>query len=174
MPAAVPTSANAHATGQSFVARLPTGPYMAIGVATVALSILLLWFLPQRSAATLLPSRGLGRIAATVQARTLCSMMMFLLLCGGIVSGLSGTRDPLENPLVLGFWVAFWMASPMVQGYLFDLWGWISPWRWATSQSSGWLGRRLRGGRGVAGSGSASGISLHLADRRSDPHALLS
>ena len=138
---AVPTSANAHATGQSFVALLPTGPYMAIGVATVALSILLLWFLPQRSAATLLPSRGLGRIAAPVQARTLCSMMMFLLLCGGIVSGLSGTRDPLENPLVLGFWVAFWMASPMVQGYLFDLWGWISPWRWATQPIIGLVAR---------------------------------
>ena len=41
----VPAGANAHATGQSFVALLPTGPYMAIGVATVALSIMLLWFL---------------------------------------------------------------------------------------------------------------------------------
>ena len=59
-----PTSASAHATGQSFVALLPTGPYMAVGVAIVALSIMLLWFLPQHSAARLLPSRSGGRIAA--------------------------------------------------------------------------------------------------------------
>ena len=127
----VPAGANAHATGQSFVALLPTGPYMAIGVATVALSIMLLWFLPPRSASALLPSRGIGRIAAPAQLRTISSFTVFLLLCGGIVGGLTGARDPLENPLVLGFWVAFWMAAPMVQGYLFDMWGWISPWRWA-------------------------------------------
>lgn len=137
----MPTSASAHATGQSFIALLPTGPYMAIGVATVALSIMLLWFLPNRSATSLLPSRGLGRMAAPAPARTLCSLFIFLLLCGGIGDGLTGTRDPLENPLVLGFWVAFWMASPMVQGYLFDLWGWISPWRWAVQPIAGLVGR---------------------------------
>ena len=54
-----PNAAAAHATGQSFVALLPTGPYMAVGVATVALSIMLLWFLPQRSASTLLPHRNI-------------------------------------------------------------------------------------------------------------------
>jgi len=137
----VPVSASAHATGQSFIALLPTGPYMAIGVGTVALSIMLLWFLPQRSAATLLPSRGLGRIALPGQARTVSSLVTFLLLLAGIAGGLAGTRDPLENPLVLGFWVAFWMASPMIQGYLFDLWGWISPWRWAAQPLAGLVGR---------------------------------
>lgn len=136
-----PTTASAHATGQSFIALLPTGPYMAIGVATVALSIMLLWFLPPRAATALLPSRGFGRIAAPAGARVICSFVMFLLLCGGIAAGLNGTRDPLENPLVLGFWVAFWMASPMVQGYLFDLWGWISPWRWAVRPMAGLIAR---------------------------------
>lgn len=139
----MPTSAGAHATGQSFVALLPTGPYMAVGVATVALSIMLLWFLPQRSAAALLPSHGLGGIAAPVLARNLCNLFMFLLLCGGIVGGVTGTRDPLENPLVLGFWVSFWMASPMIQGYLFDLWGWISPWRWAVQPLASLVQRPL-------------------------------
>ena len=140
-----PTAAHAHATGQSFIALLPTGPYMAIGVATVALSIMLLWFLPPRSAAALLPSRGLGRIGAPAPARNSCSLLVFLLLSAGIASGFVGTRDPLENPLVLGFWVAFWMASPVVQGYLFDLWGWISPWRWAAQLIAAMGGRpRLR------------------------------
>ena len=102
-----PNAAAAHATGQSFVALLPTGPYMAVGVATVALSIMLLWFLPQRSASTLLPHRNIGRVAAAVALRNLSSLLMFLALCGGIATGLNGTRDPLENGLVLGFWVAF-------------------------------------------------------------------
>jgi hypothetical protein len=127
----LPSTASAHATGQSIVALLPTGPYMAVGVAIVALSMMLLWFLPQRSVSHLLPSRGTGRLAAPPMARTISSFGCFLLLCGGVIAGLTGTRDPLENPLVLGFWLAFWMASLMIQGYLFDLWGWISPWRWA-------------------------------------------
>ena len=139
----IPASASAHATGQSFVALLPTGPYMAIGVAIVALSIMLLWFLPQRSAADLLPSRRISKIAPLTQLRTASSFTVFILLCGGISSGLTGARDPLENPLVLGFWVAFWMASPMVQGYLFDLWGWVSPWRWAVRPLSQLTGRPL-------------------------------
>jgi len=139
--AMLPDGASAHATGQSFVALLPTGPYMAVGVAIVALSIMLLWFLPQRSAGALLPSRGLGRLAAAPLLRSSVSFLCFLLLCGGVASGLAGTRDPLENPLVLGFWVAFWMASPMIQGYLFDLWGWISPWRWARRPIADLTGR---------------------------------
>ena len=137
----MPAPASAHATGQSFVALLPTGPYMAIGVATVALSIMLLWFLPQQSASTLLPSRRLGRLAAAAPARSISSLIMFLLLCSGIISGLTGTGDPLENPLVLGFWVAFWIASPILQGYVFDLWGWISPWRWAIGLITDLVGR---------------------------------
>ena len=126
----VPMPAAAHATGQSFIALLPTGPYMAVGVIIVALSIMLLWFLPHRSVARLLPSRDLGRMAAPPRLRALSSLLFFLLLCWLLSRGFSGTRDPLENPLVLGFWVVFWMASPMVQGFLFDLWGWMSPWRW--------------------------------------------
>ena len=137
----LPASASAHATGQSFVALLPTGPYMAVGVAIVALSIMLLWFLPQHSAARLLPSSGFGRIAAPPAARLAGSFLIFLLLCGGIAGGLAGTRDPLENLLVLGFWVVFWMASPMIQGYGFNLWGWISPWQWAVRPLAELTGR---------------------------------
>ena len=130
-----PTAASAHATGQSFVALLPTGPYMAIGVAT------------SRSASCCCSCRrgpprrccrAAGRAGSRHRLRRAAgSLAVFLLLCGGIGAGLAGTRDPLENPLVLGFWVTFWMASPMMQGYLFDLWGWISPWRWAVHPMTG-------------------------------------
>ena len=126
----LPLPAAAHATGQSFIALLPTGPYMAVGVIIVALSIMLLWFLPSRSVARLLPSRDLGPVAAPPWLRLLSSFLFFLFLVWLLSRGISGSRDPLANPLVLGFWVVFWMASPMVQGFLFDLWGWMSPWRW--------------------------------------------
>jgi len=131
-----PAPAAAHATGQSFIALLPTGPYMAVGVIIVALSILLLWFLPHRSVARLLPSRDLGLVAAPPLLRNVSSFVFFVLFCWLLLRGFSGTRDPLENPLVLGFWVVFWMASPMVQGFLFDLWGWMSPWRWLVAPLS--------------------------------------
>jgi len=124
----------AHATGQSFVALLPTGPYMAVGVMIVALSILLLWFLPHRSLDKLLPGVSVGRLAIrgvrTGALQNASSFAMFLWFCWLLYAGYAGTRDPLENPLVLGFWVAFWMAALMVQGLIFNLWEWISPWRW--------------------------------------------
>ena len=130
----MPGSALAHATGQSFVALLPTGPYMAVGVMIVALSILLLWFLPHRSLDKLLPGVSVGRFAIrgvrSGAAQNASSFVMFLWFCWLLYAGYTGTRDPLENPLVLGFWVTFWMAALMVQGLAFNLWGWISPWRW--------------------------------------------
>jgi hypothetical protein len=129
-----PAPALAHATGQSFVALLPTGPYMAVGVMIVALSILLLWFLPHQSLDKLLPGVSVGRLAIvgvrTEALQNASSFAMFLWFCWLLYAGYAGTRDPLENPLVLGFWVAFWMAALMVQGLVFNLWGWISPWRW--------------------------------------------
>ena len=124
------TPALAHATGQSFVALLPTGPYMAVGVMIVALSILLLWFLPNRTANRFLPSVSIARLTMPRQMRTASSFGFFLLFCWLLFGGFTGTRDPLENRLILGFWVAFWMAALMLQGLAFNLWGWISPWRW--------------------------------------------
>lgn len=125
-----PVPAVAHATGQRFVALLPTGPYMAVGVLIVGLSMILLWRLPRRSVEQLLPSRDLGARAAPYWLRDGVSFLFFLLFGVLLVSGFTGTRDPLDHPLVLGFWVIFWMAAVMFQGLVADLWSWISPWRW--------------------------------------------
>ena len=70
LTAILPAPALAHATGQSFVALLPTGPYMAVGVMIVALSILLLWFLPHQSADRLLPRLLIGRLATPHRLRS--------------------------------------------------------------------------------------------------------
>ena len=130
LTAILPAPALAHATGQSFVALLPTGPYMAVGVMIVALSILLLWFLPHQSADRLLPRLLIGRLATPHRLRSTSSLGFFLLFCWLLHTGFTGTRDPLENSLILGFWVVFWMAALMIQGLVFNLWGWISPFYW--------------------------------------------
>jgi len=126
-----PTKAFSHATGQSFIALLPTGPYIALGVLIVALSLMLVWFLPFQVPYKLFKKINLIEFRINSSTQEISSFISFLFVVWGIQTGLNGTRDPLENPLTLGFWVAFWMAAPMIQGYLFNLWGWISPWQWA-------------------------------------------
>ena len=45
-----------------------------------------------------------------------------------IAAGLSGSRDPLSNPLPLVIWTLLWVGLTMLQGLLGDLWSWINPW----------------------------------------------
>ena len=141
----------AHASSQSFVALLPTGPYRLVGVVIVGLSIALLALLPPRTASR---TGGLrpGWPGAPPALRMLVSLLSALLLVWLISAGFLGSRDPLENGLVLAFWVVFWMALVMGQGLVGNLWGWLSPfygigrlcdrsfgWR-APLRLPGWLG----------------------------------
>ena len=143
--ALIPLPAFAHATGQGFVALLPTGPYMAFGVLIVALSMILLWLLPQRPLSRMLPGVDLGAIAAPPWLRRTTSLISFIVLLWMLYQGFHGPSDPVENALVMGFWVVFWMAAVMVQGLVFDLWGWVSPWHWLDAPARSGAGRK--GGR---------------------------
>lgn len=119
--------ARAHATEGGFVLLLPTDIYIAAGVASVALTVLLLIVVPDRLSALLfrplrlwrLPRRGGHRITSLLSA---------LLLIVLVLSGLYGSRDPLENPLPLTIWVIWWIALVVVQGLIWDHWRWINPW----------------------------------------------
>ena len=75
--------------------------------------------------------------------RTVSSFGFFLMFCWLLLGGFTGTRDPLENRLILGFWVAFWMAALMLQGLAFNLWEWISPWRWLIRPIIGIRGKSM-------------------------------
>ena len=114
--ALIPLPAFAHATGQGFVALLPTGPYLAFGVLIVALSMILLWLLPQRPLSRMLSGVDLGAIAAPPWLRRTTSLISFIVLLWMLYQGFHGPSDPVENALVMGFWVVFWMAAVMVQG----------------------------------------------------------
>lgn len=123
-----PKAVLAHAAGQSFVALLPTGPYRLVGVLIVALSIGWLALRPGWSGLPLPRSRAPRRWPGLPPAWRLASGW---LAAAGLVwllnAGYFGSRDPLENGLVLAFWVCFWMAAVMGQGLVGNIWGWLSP-----------------------------------------------
>lgn len=123
-----PQEAFAHASERGHVLLLPTGYYLTGGAAAVAASFAVLAFLSP----TLI-----GRAAAMQVAlpppperpRDITSLMSFLFLAALVFAGLTGSRDPLSNPLPLTVWTLLWVGITLVQGLVGDIWGWIDPWR---------------------------------------------
>ncbi|MFC2966787.1 hypothetical protein [Acidimangrovimonas pyrenivorans] len=117
----------AHATEQGIVMLLPTGYYIAGGVASVILTVLLVSVLPDRAALALfkplplLRSRGAG---ASVRISSASFAALVLL----VVAGWFGPHDPTRNPLPLAIWSLFWVALVVLQGLFGDLWRWLNPW----------------------------------------------
>ena len=117
----------AHASDQGFVLLLPTGAYISAGVAVVALTVVTLFAVPERmvtwlfSHRSLVPRRFDGAAIVT-------SLLSFALMCFGIYLGLYGARDPLSNPLPLGFWTVGWVLLVSCAAFFGNLWVWINPW----------------------------------------------
>lgn len=128
---ALPGRAMAHASQQAVVLLLPTGFYIAGGVASVVLTVLLVSVLPDRAALALfrpLPlirSRGRGGRA---RLRIRASTGVFGLLALACVIGLTGPETPVRNPLPQIVWTLFWVALVVAQGLLGDIWRWVNPW----------------------------------------------
>ena len=127
-----PREALAHAAEGGFVLLLPTDIYIAAGVAAVALTVVALALLPGQLVSALfrpvlslrmpvVPLRHVTRVCAT-------AVLMFLLW-----QGFNGTRDPVNNPLVLVVWTFWWICLVSVQGLVGDVWRWINPWLGVTA-----------------------------------------
>ncbi|MFD3189999.1 hypothetical protein ACFMPD_06960 [Sedimentitalea sp. HM32M-2] len=122
-------SASAHASEQGLVLLLPTGIYATAGVACVVLTVLLMMRLPQTVLERVfrpwllwpVPRRR-SRWALVTSGLSALGLMLL------VWAGLTGSRDPLTNPLPLTIWTVFWVACVSVQGLLGDLWRWINPW----------------------------------------------
>lgn len=117
----------AHVSEGGFVLLLPTGVYTVAGVASVALTALLLILVPTERAEEVFSAPPLVRLPR-VPVRYLTSSASFLMLCLLIWVGLTGPRDPLTNPLPLTIWTVWWIGLVAIQGLFFDLWRWINPW----------------------------------------------
>lgn len=125
---ATPGMAVAHASDQAFVLLLPTDVYTAAGVASVALTVVLLALLPADMAGRLFRPVLLWRRPRAGGLRAATCLSALALLAGLIWAGLSGPRDPLANPMSLAVWSVWWIGLVSVQGLLGDLWRWINPW----------------------------------------------
>ena len=120
-------AALAHASQQSFVLLLPTGLYIAGGVASVVLTVLLVALLPDRAALAVFRPLTLGRSRGAAPS-CWTSVAAFGLLAILLGLGISGPHDPTRNPLPLATWALWWVGIVTVQGTLVDVWRWINPW----------------------------------------------
>lgn len=108
---------------------LPTGHYMAAGIAAVAATLVLLAFPAIGAAAARLAEPVMfgpwrpGRLARWTSAGS------FLLLAFVLHAGLIGPTDPLANPVGPLIWVFWWIVLLLVQALVGDVWHWIDPWR---------------------------------------------
>lgn len=118
----------AHASEQGFVLLLPTDLYIAGGVATVALTVLILMLVPAEVIATLFrPWRIRAQIPKAVS--TVLRAASLALLVALIWVGAVGTTDPLRNPLSLMTWTIWWILLLSLQGLVGDIWKHLNPLR---------------------------------------------
>jgi hypothetical protein len=125
--ACIPAAAWAHASEKGFVLLLPTGYYIAGGTLAVAASFLLLLFLPTVTAERIVAARfALCRLPRVPKCLT--SGIAFALLVLLLLTGLYGSRDPLENPLPLTVWTLWWGGVTVAHALLGNLWALFNPW----------------------------------------------
>jgi hypothetical protein len=122
-----PGAAIAHVSQRALVLLLPTGHYIWGGAAAVAATFALLAFLPGRWLASALGWRAAlwsgGPTIAPVTSGLAFAVMVVLIL-----AGLTGSRDPLVNPLPLAVWTVFWVAFVILHALLGNLWHFVNPW----------------------------------------------
>lgn len=117
----------AHASERGHVLLLPTGHYLVGGAIAVAASFLVLAILPPKLLEFLAAQR-LVLFAIGKDLRALASLSAFVVFAVLVAAGLSGSRDPLSNPLPLTIWTLLWVGVTLVQGVFGNLWLWINPW----------------------------------------------
>ena len=125
---AAPPAAWAHAGERGFVLLLPTGLFQAGGTAAVAASFLVVaWF----RAAALREAIGSARwrcfpVPRRVRGSNAAASTLLVVL---VAAGVSGSRDPLANPLPLAVWTLLWVGLAFVHAGLGYVWPHLDPWK---------------------------------------------
>jgi hypothetical protein len=123
----LPAPVLAHATEGGFVLLLPTDLYIAGGVATVALTVLLVSALPAPASERLFAALPLWRSRGRLWRHWL-ALPGFLAFAAALVLGLLGPHDPSRNLLPLSVWTLFWLGMPVLHALAGDLWRDLNPW----------------------------------------------
>ncbi|MGK7752973.1 MULTISPECIES: hypothetical protein [unclassified Roseovarius] len=131
----------AHASEQSFVLLLPTDVYIAAGVASVVLTVLLLAVLPSRAGEAVFAPVGLVRRPRWA-VRHGTSLLATGVLAFGVWQGFAGPRTPMENPVPLLIWTVWWVALVSLQGLVGNHWRWTNPWTGVVAVLVRWTGMR--------------------------------
>ena len=122
-----PETAFAHSSKQAFVLIMPTDLYIAIGISTVAITVVLLGFLSDRSIAEFFDMRASISVRpARIKVTT--SLGSAILLVFLVYAGQFGSNDPLSNPLPLFVWTVWWAFLLLLHAVLGNFWSWINPW----------------------------------------------
>ncbi|MEL7258196.1 MAG: hypothetical protein AAFN80_10200 [Pseudomonadota bacterium] len=106
---------------------LPTDVYIASGVATVALTVVVLALLPARAGHAIFRSFMLVKPLG-FGLSYLTSFLSTMLLGFLIWRGFTGPGDPLSNPMPLFVWTVWWVGLVSLQGLLGNHWRWTNPW----------------------------------------------
>lgn len=116
----------AHGAERGFVLLLPVGYVVLGGALAVAVSFAIVALLPDRlfrrgfaCKLRLGPAPGISPVPL--------SLISAVFLCGLIAAGFIGTRDPLENPLPLTIWTAWWAGVVLLHAVLGHAWAWLNP-----------------------------------------------
>lgn len=119
--------AHAHASEQGFVLLLPTTHYIIGGVASVALTIILISVFPRLAASGGARQLNLARVQFR-DHRVPTSLISFAVLAVALYLGAIGPHDPTRNALPLMVWTIFWVGFVVIQGLFGNLWSWLNPW----------------------------------------------
>jgi len=129
----------AHGSERGFVLLLPTGYYLIGGAVAVAVSFFLIALVPEGAVERLAASRkGLRTLREVSRVPT--SLAAFLFLVFLLLTGIYGSRDPLENPLPLTIWTLWWVGVTLLHPIFGNLWSFINPW-----SGPCWIARKLPG-----------------------------
>jgi hypothetical protein len=126
-PAAAPTLAWAHGGERAFVLLLPTGYYLVGGTLAVAATFLLLAVVPKAVSDRLAAAR-VPLLLLRPPSPVATSVLSFLFLAFLLAAGLSGSHDPLANPLPLTIWTLWWVGFTLTTALLGNLWAYVNPW----------------------------------------------
>jgi hypothetical protein len=140
----LPAPAFGHAGERMVVLTLPTGHYIAGAAAAVAVTALAGLVAPR------LPRWRARRVATRRRwlPEGLPSWAGCALFLALVASGFLGSRDPLANPLTLGFWTLLWVGLSLACMVAGDLWRPVDPWSGPVRSLRRWLG--LTGSVGLA------------------------